>query len=36
VQRGAVAVTDQMVLAAGLTTVDRRRTCAGTPFFASM
>ncbi len=36
VQRGAVAVADQVVLAPRLATVDRRRTCAGTPFFASM
>jgi hypothetical protein len=31
-----VTVADQMVLAAGLAAVDRRRTCAGTPLFASM
>ncbi len=34
--RGAVAVADQVVLTAGLTAVDRRRACTGTPFFASM
>jgi hypothetical protein len=31
--RGAVTVTDQMMLRAGSTAVDRRRTCSGTPFF---
>jgi len=36
VDRGAVTVADQMVLAAGLAAVDRRRTCAGTPLLASM
>ncbi len=35
-ERGAVTVADQVVLAPRLATVDRRRTCAGTPFFASM
>lgn len=34
VQRGALAVSDQMVLAARLPPVDRRRTGRGTPFFA--
>lgn len=33
VQRGALAVSDQMVLAARLPPVDRRRTGRGTPFF---
>lgn len=36
VDRGAVPVADQVVFAAGLAPVDRRRTCSGTPFFASM
>ena len=36
VDRGAVAVADQVVFGAGLAAVDRRRTCPGTPFFASM
>ncbi len=36
VDRDAVAVADQVVLAAGLAAVDRRRTCSGTPFLASM
>jgi transposase len=36
VDRGAVAVTDQVMLGAGLAAVDRRRACSGTPFFASM
>ena len=34
--RGAVTVADQVVLGARLAAVDRRRTCPGTPFFASM
>jgi hypothetical protein len=36
VDRGAVAVADQVVLGAGFAAVDRRRACPGTPFFASM
>ena len=36
VDRGAVPVTDQVMLAAWFTAVDRRRTCSGTPFLASM
>jgi hypothetical protein len=36
VQRGAVALGDQVVLAARLAAVDRRRPDASTPFFASM
>jgi hypothetical protein len=36
VDRGAVAVADQVVFRARLAAVDRRRPCSGTPFFASM
>lgn len=36
VDRGAVAVADQVVLGARFAAVDRRRACSGTPFFASM
>ena len=35
-QRGAPTIADQVMLAAGLAAVDRRRTCTGTPLFASM
>ena len=36
IDRGAVAVADQVMLGAGFAAVDRRRACSGTPFFASM
>lgn len=36
VDRGAVAVADQVVLGAWFTAVDRRRPGSGAPFFASM
>jgi hypothetical protein len=36
VDRGAVAVADQVMRGAGFAAVDRRRACSGTPFFASM
>ena len=36
VDRGAAAVVDQVMVAAGLTSIDQRWACPGTPFFASM
>ncbi|GIE91578.1 hypothetical protein Are01nite_80580 [Actinoplanes regularis] len=36
VDRGAVAVADQVMFGAGFAAVDRRRACSGAPFFASM